>query len=128
MFPCGLGDYLPRAVCPDPPIVQEWMQIPYAQIQGDMDAMGVDRLHCMQGLGALTMDGTGLFGTGLFSGGFDLSTWGIGEYLVAVVGGYMVLNLFSDIARGSKKVSRKVRSVRSKSKRKKRLQEELSEL
>ena len=39
-------------------------------------------LGCSQGVGALTMDGTGLFGTGVFGTGVtltDFSTWGAGE-------------------------------------------------
>ena len=43
-----------------------------------------------RGLGTFTMDGTGLLGTGLFSGGLDFSTWGAGEY-ITILGGIWVL-------------------------------------
>jgi hypothetical protein len=39
------------------------------------------------------MDGTGLFGTGLFAG--DSSTWGTGELVFGAIGFWMVSTLFS---------------------------------
>lgn len=41
-------------------------------------------------MAGLTFDGTGLLGTGLFSGGLDFSTWGPGEIGVAAVGAWML--------------------------------------
>ena len=44
------------------------------------------------GLRGLSFDGTGLFGTGLFSG--DISTWGIAEIVAGVVGAYAIYAMF----------------------------------
>lgn len=44
------------------------------------------------GLGGLTFDGTGLFGTGLFSG--DISTWGISEAAAGLIGAYALYAMF----------------------------------
>lgn len=44
------------------------------------------------GLRGLSFDGTGLFGTGLFSG--DMSTWGIAELVVGAIGAYAVYAMF----------------------------------
>jgi hypothetical protein len=46
---------------------------------------------CGGGMGGLTFDGTGLFGTGLFSG--DISTWGISEGLAALLGAYAIYSM-----------------------------------
>jgi hypothetical protein len=47
--------------------------------------------HC-GGLGGLTFDGTGLFGTGLFSG--DPTTWGIPEVIAGGIGAYALYAMF----------------------------------
>ncbi len=39
---------------------------------------------------------TGLFGTGLFAGGLDPSTWGVGEWSVVAVGGYVAVQVISN--------------------------------
>lgn len=44
------------------------------------------------GIAGLTFDGTGLFGTGLFSG--DITSWGIPEGIAAVIGGYAIYAMF----------------------------------
>lgn len=44
------------------------------------------------GMSGLTFDGTGLFGTGLFSG--DITTWGIPEGVAALIGVYAVYAMF----------------------------------
>lgn len=44
------------------------------------------------GMQGLTFDGTGLLGTGLFSG--DMSTWGMAEILFGLVGAYAVYAMF----------------------------------
>jgi hypothetical protein len=54
------------------------------------------------GVGDFTMDGTGLFGTGLFAG--DISTWGIGEWVVIILGGYMIFSTLFTTSRGVKRV------------------------
>jgi hypothetical protein len=47
---------------------------------------------CSGGMGSLTFDNTGLFGTGLFSG--DPTTWGWEEILVGGIGAYAVYAMF----------------------------------
>lgn len=44
------------------------------------------------GLRGLSFDGTGLLGTGLFSG--DISTWGVSEIIFGVLGAYAVYAMF----------------------------------
>lgn len=55
-------------------------------------ANGMQGLKGIAGLQGLTFDGTGLLGTGLFSG--DFSTWGISELLAGVVGIYAAYSMF----------------------------------
>jgi hypothetical protein len=43
------------------------------------------------GMSGLTFDGTGLFGSGLFSG--DISTWGISEMVAGVIGVYAIYSM-----------------------------------
>jgi hypothetical protein len=45
-----------------------------------------------KGISGLTFDGTGLLGTGLFSG--DVTTWGIPEAVTGLVGIYAVYAMF----------------------------------
>ena len=62
-----------------------------------MDGMGC---HCgcggacghSHGMGGLTFDGTGLLGTGLFSG--DWTTWGIPEAVTGLIGAYAFYAMF----------------------------------
>ena len=49
----------------------------------------------MYGLGGLSFDGTGLLGTGLFSG--DISTWGISELVFGLIGAYAVYAMFFQV-------------------------------
>lgn len=44
------------------------------------------------GMSGLSFDGTGLLGTGLFSG--DYTTWGVGEILFGAIGAYAVYAMF----------------------------------
>lgn len=46
----------------------------------------------LSGFGGLTFDGTGLLGTGLFSG--DISTWGVAELVAGLIGVYAVYSMF----------------------------------
>lgn len=46
----------------------------------------------MPGMRGLSFDGTGLFGTGLFSG--DVSTWGVTELVAGLIGVYAVYSMF----------------------------------
>ena len=63
------------------------------------------------GMAGLTMDGTGLLGTGLFSGGMNFSTWGTGEYVVAGLGAYTLFSLFSTGKRHAGVLRRKARAA-----------------
>jgi hypothetical protein len=65
-------------------------------------------------MGAFSMDGTGLLGTGLFSGGTDLSTWGVGEYMVLAFAAYALSSLVGDTKRGYGRVSKGIRRRRKK--------------
>jgi hypothetical protein len=53
---------------------------------------GLQGPGCCKGLGGLTFDGSGLFGTGLFSG--DVSSWGVSEVLASMVGMYAFYSMF----------------------------------
>jgi hypothetical protein len=63
------------------------------------------------GMGALTMDGTGLFGTGLFASGLDLNSWGPGEIIGALFGMFVLYSVFSTTSRGVSKVTGRVRKI-----------------
>lgn len=63
------------------------------------------------GMGGLTMDGTGLLGTGLFAGGLDLSTWGAGEYVTAAAGAYVLFSVLSTGKRHAQTARRKYRAA-----------------
>lgn len=100
----GVGSYVPSVPC--------------ASGTGPgAKAAGMSGLGCPQcggtcaGLSAW-MDGTGLLGTGLFAGGLDPSTWGIGEWLTVLFGGYVALSLFHTTATTTRAVRRKSRAVR----------------
>lgn len=76
---------------------------------------GCAGLGCNCGVSGLTFDGTGLLGSGLFSGGFDVSTWGAGEVIALLFGAYIVYSLtsttkaeFRRASKGYKRVRRKV--------------------
>jgi hypothetical protein len=56
-------------------------------------------------------DGTGLFGSGLFSSGMDYTQWGIGEYAALAVGGYVLMSVFSTTKRTASVVRRKARAA-----------------
>jgi hypothetical protein len=68
-------------------------------------------LGCAQGMGALTMDGTGLFGTGLFASGLDLTQWSTGEIVAALFGFFVVYSVFSTTGRGVSNVRGRVRKI-----------------
>jgi len=91
------------------------MQIPYLQIQGDMDAMGVERLHCMQGLGDFSLTAPG----GFFSS-WDVSQWGLLEWGTAAFVAYGLINLVSD----TRTISKRVRTSSRKRTRKRKALEE----
>ena len=92
----GMGDY----VSPFPFIVPQYLTP--GNNQGLGCACGGS---CCGGLGGLTFDGTGLLGTGLFSGGTDLSTWGAGEYGVLATAAYMLYSTVFTTRAAARKVA-----------------------
>jgi hypothetical protein len=76
------------------------------------------------GMGGLTFDGSGLLGTGLFSG--DISTWGISELLASFIGAYAVYSMFFQV--GQTKVRLQGSAQRRRVKRAKRLREKAKKL
>lgn len=77
----GMGDYLEQFGWP----------IPQYLTPGNNRGLGCAcGGSCCEGLGGLTFDGTGLLGSGLFSGGMDLSTWGAAEYTLLAGVAYML--------------------------------------
>lgn len=73
--------------------------------------MGCDCGGACNGLGAW-MDGSGLFGTGLFAGGLDFSTWGVGEIAAALFGGYILFSVFHTTTVATRATRRKGRALR----------------
>ena len=55
---------------------------------------------------------TGLFGTGLFASS-DPSTWGVGEYAVIAIGGYLAINVITDAQSAGKATRKAYRRVTS---------------
>ena len=70
--------------------------------------------ECRCGMSGLTMDGTGLLGTGLFSGGMDLSTWGAGEAITVGLGLYVLYAVFATGRSHAARVSRGYKRIRKK--------------
>jgi hypothetical protein len=66
----------------------------------------------------------GVSGLGLFDS-MDMSTWGVGEWGVVAVGGYLAIKIFSDLSRGGRAVRKTVRRRRSRSAKRARLASEL---
>lgn len=64
------------------------------------------------GMGALTMDGTGLFGTGLFVEPFNLSTWNWGEYAAVGFGLFVLYSITSTAERGVEGARKAIRRRR----------------
>jgi hypothetical protein len=57
---------------------------------GGLQGLGCGK--CRNGISGLSFDGSGLFGTGLFSG--DINTWGIEEAIAAAIGMYAIYAMF----------------------------------
>jgi hypothetical protein len=72
-------------------------------------------LGCSQGVGALTMDGSGLFGTGIFGTGVtltDFSTWGAGEIGAVAAFLFLLYAVTSTTQRGAKSATKTYRRLR----------------
>jgi len=70
---------------------------------------------CCGGMGALNMDGSGLFGTGVFGTGVtltDLSTWSVGEYGAVAVALFVLFSVVGSTKRGAESVRKSYRTVR----------------
>lgn len=66
-------------------------------------------------MGALNMDGTGLFGTGIFGSTVsltDLSTWTWAEYATLALGAYTLFSLVHTTKSGATRVSHRARKVK----------------
>jgi hypothetical protein len=72
--------------------LQNAMTIPNPGLDS-MRGTSADKLYnTYNGMKGLSFDGTGLLGTGLFSG--DISTWGFGELLLGLVAAYAIYSMF----------------------------------
>jgi hypothetical protein len=60
------------------------------------------------GMGGLSFDGTGLLGTGLFSG--DFTTWGWAELVFGAIGAYAVYTMFLQTRQVKARVSTGLRT------------------
>lgn len=88
----------------------------FATPAGQSGILGLGRCGCgcggRCGVGTFTMDGTGLFGTGLFAGGMDFSTWGPGEYAVSAIGAYILYSVLFTTRSGYQQARKKVSAFR----------------
>lgn len=133
----GLGQYIAGFPCPydsvmDPgaalgPLRQAmgmgaYLDADYTPYPQFLQAKGLGSCGCGCGggcgMGALTMDGTGLFGSGLFSSPFDISTWSIGEYMALAMGAYMLYALVGTTKAEARRASRGYRRVKGSLRRK----------
>jgi hypothetical protein len=84
--------------------------------ENSIQSMGLSGTGGCNGLGCAQCGGTcgmgqastGLFGTGLFASS-DPSTWGVGEYAVIAIGGYLAINLITDAQAAGKATKRAYR-------------------
>jgi hypothetical protein len=67
-------------------------------------------------------------GLGLFDSGFDVSQWGVGEWVATAAIGYLSLKILGDVSRGARSVKKRVGKIGSKSRRKAQLKRELEAL
>lgn len=105
----GLAQYVNFNPCPYPEIVDAFNSIPQSDIPQPI--MQDSPCCCQQGLGAF-MDGTGLLGTGLFVGGFDPTTWGVGEYAVLAVGAFALYSMFDTGRRGARRIGARAKKIK----------------
>lgn len=85
---------------------------------------GLSGCHCGGSCGGC---GSGVAGLGLFDAGFDVSQWGVGEWVAAAGIGYLTLKLVSDLGRAGSSVTKAVRKRSYKKDRVRRLEKELAE-
>jgi hypothetical protein len=106
----GLGNIIQFQACPPDRIVDLFSQIPVPE------GVFQNEVPCCcggSGMGALTMDGTGLFGSGLFADPFNVSTWGFGEYAVLGLAAYMLYAVVSTTKHETRRVSRGYRRLKA---------------
>lgn len=102
---CGLGSYVSFQDCSYPDAVAQFatVEVPAGLLN--------DPCPCMPGLNGLTMDGSGLFGTGLFVGG--PTTWGAGEFGALAAGTLLLYFVVSATNRTERAYKRQKASVKS---------------
>ena len=110
----GLGQYIYGFPCPYDSVMDPGPALaPLLQATGLSGCNGGCGCGGGCGMGALTMDGTGLFGSGLFSSAFDISTWGIGEYMALAFGAYMLYSVVGTTKAEVRRASKGYRRMRT---------------
>jgi hypothetical protein len=109
----GLGEIVSYDGCLPDQMVSRFLNLPIPT-QPFNGSLAADCPACCKGMAALSMDGTGLFGSGLFASPFDVSTWGAGEYLALAFGAYLLYALTSTTKTEFQRARKGVRRLRSK--------------
>jgi hypothetical protein len=81
---------------------------------GSLPAPGMPVSGCCGGMGGLTQDGSGLFGTGIFGTSvqpLNLSTWTWAEYAAVGVGLFAAMSMFGSTKRGYQGARRRIRAA-----------------
>lgn len=108
-FPPPYNFLAPPAKLPKPGQIAPENVFQSMGLSGTCNGMGCASCGGTCGMGQA---GNGLFGTGLFVSS-DPTTWGVGEYAVIAIGGYLVISMVSDAqsaGRATKKAYRRIRS------------------
>ena len=106
----GLAQYVNFNPCPYPEIVDAFNSISSVG-HSAADHAGQSVL-LPTGIRRIQMDGTGLLGTGLFVGGFDPTTWGVGEYAVLAVGAFALYSMFDTGRRGARRIGARAKKIK----------------
>ena len=108
----GMGEIVPYDGCKYDQIVSQLLSFPAPTVPFTGNIMA-DCPACCKGMGAFSMDGTGLFGTGLFADPFNFSTWGYGEIVALAFGAYMLYALTSTTKTEFRRASKGYRKLRT---------------
>ena len=109
----GFGDYVVGFPCPYDSIVDPGQELPALSKAAGLSGCAGLGCDCGCGMGALTMDGTGLFGSGLFADPFNVSTWGVGEYMALAFGAYLLYAVVGTTKAEVRRASRGYRRLRA---------------
>lgn len=110
----GFGEYVNFFPCPYDRIVDAFNAIPPSMIPQPIESnCGCGCGGGCSGMSGLTMDGTGLLGTGLFTS-TDIATWGAGEVAVLAFGFFALYSMFSTTRRAGRRVAKGARSAKRK--------------